>query len=140
MFDQFAPLGELPVENTAGKEAEDIPVAGSEAQEETGEEVSPQPENTQTDEEMPVEKDEVAPPEELPEAEAGSIIGQTFRVDGRDYQIESISTLSKSVHLRDLDFQRENGYPISRVEPYSVVQGLSLIHICRPGGAFPFQD
>ena len=59
--------------------------------------------------------------EQLPEN--APAIGQTLHVDGRSYEIESISALSKSVHLRDLDFQRENGYPISRVEPYSVVQG-----------------
>ena len=138
MFDQFVSLGGLPDENAVEAEAEGISIAENEAQEETGVEGSSPPEtsgtlpeNARPDEEPPSAADEKAiHTAEAPEEDSGEqlpentpAIGQTLHVDGRSYEIESISALSKEVHLRDLDFQRENGYPISRVEPYSVVQG-----------------
>ena len=137
MFDQFELPGGLPDENAVETEAEGVSIAGNEAQEETGVEGSSPPEtsgtlseNAQPDEEPSAADEKAIHTAETPEEDSGEqlpenapAIGQTLHVDGRSYEIESISALSKSVHLRDLDFQRENGYPISRVEPYSVVQG-----------------
>ena len=125
------------MKNAAETEAESVSIVGNEAQEETGVEGSfpPEtsgtlPENAQPDEEPSAVDEKAIHTAEAPEEDSGKqlpentpAIGQTLHVDGRSYEIESISTLSKEVHLRDLDFQRENGYPISRVEPYSVVQG-----------------
>ena len=49
-------------------------------------------------------------------------MGMTFDVDGHEFEIESIDILYHEVRLKDLTFQRQNGFPIFRAENYDVVQ------------------
>ena len=50
-------------------------------------------------------------------------VGMTFRIDGREFQIDQIGELTGDVTLMDVTFHEQNGYPIFRVESYENVVG-----------------
>jgi hypothetical protein len=78
---------------------------------------------------LPVSGHETAAPEAQPDADIplpALAIGEIIEHEGRRYAVESVGERSDDVTLRDLTFESEAGFPISRIEKTdTVLQWLS---------------
>jgi len=52
------------------------------------------------------------------------LVGKEITIDNRRYAIERVNSVSDNVSLRDITFQNDIGFPISRVEKINYVKGI----------------
>ena len=65
-----------------------------------------------------------APPEQFAEPAEEDIIGKEVTIDDHLFVIESVGKISGDVSMRDVTFQNNAGFPISRVEKIGFVRSL----------------
>lgn len=62
-------------------------------------------------------------PEKVPPENTADLIGKEVMIEGTTFVIESVSSMG-DVSMRDTNFERNNGFPINRVEKLQLVQDL----------------